>query len=231
MPIMCSICLCDSHHEHHYPYLLFSADVNLETLQESSAGPPRSYASAAKTPRMVRSQSTLDKGAEMFKEKEKAKGKGNRKEKENGKQKSEKENRRQKSEKENGRQRMQKENGRHKTEKENGEQKTEKDKSCEYERESREKHGRDDNAEWDRKRDQDRDRGRKKERYRDRSCHHHHWREHSQDEDRRRRSRDRDWDRDHLEWGREPDFSEEGITDSDGEWIPVRGRTSRHKHH
>ena len=50
MPMMCLICRSDSHREHRCTYLLFSANVNVENSQESSASPLTLYASAAKVP-------------------------------------------------------------------------------------------------------------------------------------------------------------------------------------
>lgn len=216
MPILCSICLSDGHRERHCPYVIFSANVESE---QADVIPPSSYASAARTPRVPAPQIILDpdptpeKRMETATEQTKAKEKEKEREKEKTRKGSKDEEK--KDSTEHRRSSGSKSHGSH-----------------EHGRESRER--RDDERERERERDRERERERERERARDRSRHHHHHRhEHSRDDDRHRdRDRDRDRHRDHRDRGRDrdrPSSSSDDSTDSDEEWIPVRGKHSKSK--
>ena len=227
-PILCSICLSDDHRERHCPYLLFSANVDIELFGASEAVPPSSYASVARTPRAAAPQIVLDPDPppapnvrkDKSEEKTKDTGTAKAKEREKAKEKDKDKDKERKKEKDKGHSRdveMEESTERRRSSRERSHG------SHEYKRESRERDYRDDEGERDRERDRDRDRerDRERERARDRSRHHHRY-EHSRDEDRRR---DRDQDRD-----RDYDPSEDELTDSDEEWITVRGKHSKYKH-
>ena len=209
-PVMCSICLSTEHRERHCPYVLYSANVDCKSFQEPEE--PTSYAGAAKSTRVPPLIVNLDPepppaGRTKEKEKEEEKEKAMAKEKEKEKEREKERNK-----------------NRHESSKEKSQ------RSHERERESREhgsqKRDRERERERDRDRDRERERERELERARDRSRHHHHHRhEHARDE---KHHKDRERDRYHHQ--RAETSSEASTTDSDEDWIPVRGKNYKSKH-